>query len=90
MGRKLSWECDNCGLRAMTDEFPTTWIHLKAMWIAEGICCLARLTCLPLDQQAKYQKEWDRTFCSKECFLKYMAKIVNSNSDSSFNPSMKV
>jgi hypothetical protein len=90
MGRTLSWECDNCGTKASTNEFPTTWIHLKFMWIAEGVCYFGRPSILSPDKLEKYRREFDKTFCSKECFLKYMAKIVNSNSDSSFNPSMKI
>jgi hypothetical protein len=36
-----------------------------------------------------YRKELDKTFCSKDCFVKYISKMFTS-SDASFNPSMKV
>lgn len=91
MGRTLSWECDNCGTKALTNTFPTTWIHLKFMWIAEGIYYFGKPSSLNPDQSDLYRREHDKTFCSKECFVKYMAKIFNKNDlDSSFNPSMKV
>jgi hypothetical protein len=100
--RKGYWECDNCLIKVFDKEFPKTWIHLKSMMIAEGTCVFGFYrrplnsnsnsnTNIPIQQPdfSAYLKEFDRTFCSKDCFVKYMSKIFAS-SDASFNPSMKV
>lgn len=94
MGRCLSWECDNCKTKTNSPEFPKTWIHLKAIMVAEGVCIFGRIynRNYPSPQQpdfSAYLREFDRTFCSADCYVKYLSKMFKKRDDN-FNPSMKV
>ena len=94
--RKTFWECDNCLTRNFDAEFPKTWVHLKSIMVAEGSCVFGRIyrsyNLPPNVQQpdfSAYLKDYDRTFCGADCYVKYLSKMFKKG-DTNFNPSMKV
>jgi hypothetical protein len=82
--RKTFWECDNCQAHSFDTEFPRTWIHLKSIMVAEGTCIFGS----PQDFSV-YLREFDKTFCSADCYVKYLSKMFKKG-DTNFNPSMAV
>lgn len=97
--RKTFWECDNCQSHNFDAEFPKTWIHLKSIMVAEGTCVFGRVyrspnyaSYSPQSQQqdfSAYLREFDKTFCSADCYVKYLSKMFKKG-DTNFNPSMAV
>lgn len=95
--KKTYWECDNCKVQDFNSEFPKTWIHLKSIMVSEGMCLFGKFirsnSLSPLQfQQAdysSYHKEFDKTFCGADCYVKYLSKMFKKG-DTNFNPSMKV
>jgi hypothetical protein len=96
--RKTFWECDNCQTQNFDAEFPKTWIHLKSIMVAEGTHIFGRVYPSRYQSQypnpnpqdfSAYRREFDKTFCSADCYVKYLSKMFKKG-DTNFNPSMKV
>jgi hypothetical protein len=93
--RKGYWECDNCLTRSFDTDFPKTWIHLKWIMVAEGTCNFGKpYSCrsnpsIPQQDFSNYIREYDKTFCNADCYIKYLSKMFKKG-DTNFNPSMKV
>jgi len=89
--KKTFWECDNCQVHSFDTEFTKTWIHLKSIMVAEGTCIFGKVsTPYPNHQDfSTYLREFDKTFCSADCYVKYLSKMFKKG-DTNFNPSMAV
>ena len=89
--RKLYFECEFCQKKAH-DTFPKEWVHGKSLVIGFGIFSENRVRMFTADEQKKYLMQWDITFCSLECFFKWVSQKMGKDFKEAdfFNPSSTV
>ena len=74
--RKMYFCCESCGKKAH-DSFPKDWVHGKSLVIGLGIFSENRVRMFGDKERQQYLMQWDVTFCSLECFFKWIAKKFN-------------
>lgn len=76
--KKEYWECESCGKKAH-DSFPKNWLHAKSLVIGLGLYSENRVHLFTPEEQKKFLRRWNTTFCSIECFVKWIAKEFKVN-----------